>query len=159
VRPATEIASHIGGFVAAEGTFVASIGAGASNFAFAVALGATDAGACQWLAAYFGCGTIHQYARRRPHYDDEVRFQVRRLRDLVEIVVPFMDEHLPPSHKREQYLAWRAALLHHWEHDARRRRSCTADSCDRPAVAHGRCHKHDMQWRRARARDGGIEGS
>jgi hypothetical protein len=38
----------------------------------------------------------------------------------VEVVVPFMDEHLPPSHKRGQYLAWRAELVDYWEHRARR---------------------------------------
>ena len=40
-------------------------------------------------------------------------------RELVEVVVPFMDAHLPPSHKRTQYLEWRARLLDHWEHRAR----------------------------------------
>ena len=38
-------------------------------------------------------------------------FIVRRMRDLVEVIVPFMDEHLPPSYKRDQYEVWRTALL------------------------------------------------
>lgn len=148
MRPATEAAARIAGFVAAEATFVASTGPTATTFAFAVELGAKDEGACAWLAVFFGCGTVHRYERRRPSYDDEVRFQIRKLRDLVEIVVPFMDEHLPPSYKRDQYLVWRAALLPYWQHQARRPSICTCDGCDAPNVAHGRCHRHDMQWRR-----------
>jgi len=149
---AIEHGAAIGGFVAAEGTFAATQTGATRAFTFAVGLGAADTSGCLWLHDRFDCGTLHRYDRRRPHYDDEVRFQVRKLRDLVEIVVPFMDEHLPPSYKREQYLVWRAALVDYWEHDARRRRPCTVEGCDGPAVAHGRCHTHDMAWRRQRGR-------
>jgi hypothetical protein len=44
------------------------------------------------------------------------------MRDLVGIVAPFMDAHLPASYKRSQYLAWRAELLDAWEHRSRRPR-------------------------------------
>jgi hypothetical protein len=123
VRPVTDAAAFAAGFVCAEATFTTSRTPTRKSFTFAVALGAADTGACEWLHAFFGCGTIHHYARRRAHYDDEVRFQVRRLADLVDRVVPFMDEHLPVSYKRDQYLAWRAELLAYWEHRARRRRT------------------------------------
>jgi hypothetical protein len=114
------LAPFVGGFIAGEGSFVHVTLASRSSFTFAVALGETDAAACELLHAFFGCGTIHHYRRRQAHYDDEVRFQVRKLRDLVERVVPFMDEHLPPSYKRDQYLAWRDELLDYWHHRARR---------------------------------------
>jgi hypothetical protein len=117
-----ELASFIAGFIAAEGTFSRVVLPRREAFTFAVALGATDAGACELLHEFFGCGTVHHYPRRRAHYDDEVRFQVRKLRDLVDRVVPFMDEHLPPSYKREQYLVWRAHLLDYWENPPRRTR-------------------------------------
>src|SRR5262245_9938993 len=45
------------------------------------------------------------------HYDDEVQFTVQATRELVEVVVPFMDAHLPESYKREQYLEWRGAAI------------------------------------------------
>ncbi len=106
----------------AEGSFTVVRSTTKSSFTFAVALGATDTEACEWLAAFFGCGTIHTYPRRQAHYDDEVRFQVRRLADLVDRVAPFMDDHLPPSYKRDQYLAWRDDLLTYWAHGARRSR-------------------------------------
>jgi hypothetical protein len=115
-----ELATFVGGFATAEGTFTVGRRGPTRSFTFAVSLGETDAAACELLQEFFGCGTIHHYARRRAHYDDEVRFQVRKLRDLVERVVPFMDEHLPPSYKREQYGVWRDELLDYWHHRARR---------------------------------------
>ena len=116
--PATEVADFLGGFVAAEGCFTHS----GRRFRFAVQLGAVDGGMCGVFADVLGCGTIHRYPRRRPHYDDEVVFAVQSLADLVEVVVPFMDVHLPASYKRVQYLAWRAELLDAWEHRSRRPR-------------------------------------
>ncbi len=136
--PSTEVASYVGGFVAGEGTFLMAT----PKFTVAVSLGATDQTSIDLLHTYFGVGTVHWYARRKPHDDDEVVFQVRRTADLVGKVVPFMDEHLPVSHKREQYLVWRAALLDHWEHHARRRRPCTFLGCEAPQRAKGLCRSH-----------------
>lgn len=87
---------------------------------FQVGLGSVDEEMCLALQSRFGVGRIYRSSRRRPHYDDEVQFSVQSVRDLVEVVVPFMDAHLPESHKRDQYLEWRARLLDHWEHRARR---------------------------------------
>ena len=67
---------------------------------------------------------------------------MRRLRELVEVIVPFMDEHLPPSYKRDQYEVWRGALLDYWEHDARRRRPCTVVGCTVLQRAKGLCRRH-----------------
>jgi hypothetical protein len=67
---------------------------------------------------------------------------VRALPDLVEVIVPFMDEHLAPSYKRIQYEAWRPALLGYWEHRAKRVRACTVADCDRPHRAKGLCRAH-----------------
>jgi hypothetical protein len=140
VRLATDaIAAFVGGFIAAEGTFTIRT---RTSFACAVGLGAADKAAADLLHAYFGVGQVRVLPRRRPHYDDEVRWTVAALRDLVGVIVPFMDEHLPPSHKRGQYLAWRDALLDHWEHRARRTRTCSVDGCGAPHRAHGWCRHH-----------------
>ena len=56
--------------------------------------------------------------------------------------MPFVDEHLPASHEREQYLAWRDELLAYWQGRARRRRPCTVEGCDEPRRARGLC-RHD----------------
>jgi hypothetical protein len=96
------------------------------------------------LHDHLGCGRIARHGRRKPHYDDEVVFVVKRLRDLVEVIVPFMDEHLPPSYKRDQYQVWRAALVDYWQRGARRpgRRPCTIAGCDRPQRAKELCRHH-----------------
>lgn len=104
------LGAYLGGFIAAEGTFTRATQAQRLTFALVVDLGASDTFSCQLLHAYLG-GTLHRYARRQPHHDDVVRFQVRKFVTLAEVVVPFMDEHLPDSHKRRQYLAWRHDLL------------------------------------------------
>jgi len=122
VRPATEAeASYFAGFVCAEGCFIRT----GNRFRFAVGLGATDSDSCDQLLRFFDVGMVSRSPRRRQHYDDEVSYQVQALAELVEVIVPFMDAHLPASHKRTQYLAWRAALLDYWEHDARRVRPCS----------------------------------
>ena len=105
------LAGFVAGFVAAEGCFTSSATPQGRRFRFAVALGALDEGVCHLLHAFFVVGSVRTYARRRPHHDDECVFAVQGRRDLVEVVVPFLDAHLPPSHKRDQYEAWRAALL------------------------------------------------
>lgn len=64
------------------------------------------------------------------------------LPDLVGVVVPFMDVHLPASYKRDQYLAWRAAVLDYWERDARRVRPCAVPGCDEPRKTKGLCRPH-----------------
>lgn len=139
VRRVTEArAGFIAGFVAAEGCFTRS----GRSFRFAVGLGATDGVVCEELHRFFGVGSIITSPRRRAHYDDEIAYHVQALPDLVEVVVPFMDAHLPASYKRDQYLAWRAALLEYWEREARRVRPCRFPGCDEPRRIDGLCRPH-----------------
>jgi hypothetical protein len=138
VRRATDLADELAGFVAAEGSF----GRAGNGFVFAVTLARADEAMCHLLQDYLGCGRIRLYPRRQPHYDDEVVFVVRRLRDLVEVVVPFLDEHLRPCHKRTQYEPWREELLSYWHVKARRARTCTVEGCDQPRRAKGLCRRH-----------------
>ena len=105
-------------------------------------LGATDSATCLNLHAYFGCGSVFSYARRKPHFDDECTFVIQAIRDHLRVTIPFMDAHLPVSYKREQYLVWRDRLLDYWEHGAKRVRPCTVDGCDAPRRAHGLCRHH-----------------
>lgn len=102
VRPATErVVDFVSGFVVAEGCFTRT--GSPPKFTFSLALGAADATTCTLLKSLFGVGFVLHSPRRKPHYDDEVVFQVRRMKDLLTVIVPFMDEHLPPSYKRVQY--------------------------------------------------------
>lgn len=140
MSPATDIASFVGGFVAGEGSF--TISGDPLSFTFAVGLGALDKGMCQMTQTILGVGHIREFGRRKPHYDDEAAIAVRALLELVYVVVPFMDEHLPPSYKRQQYEVWRTALLEYWEHQAKRVRPCTIDGCEQPRRAKGLCRSH-----------------
>jgi hypothetical protein len=135
-------AGFVAGFVAAEGSFIRTHAGTRPRFGFAVALGATDAAACELLQEFFGVGHVRWYARRKEHYDDEVQFTVGALVDLVNVVVPFMDVHLPPCHKRTQYEKWRRDLLEYWDIRARRRRPCTVEGCDTLSRAKGLCRHH-----------------
>lgn len=127
------------GFVAAEGCFTRN---GPKRFVFSIGLGAEDAGSCWKALAILGVGHVYFSPRRKSHYDNEVQYTVSALPDLIEVIVPFMDEHLPPSYKREQYLAWRADLLEYWETKAKRRRPCTVEGCDEPQRAKKVCRGH-----------------
>ncbi len=97
---------------------------------------------CEAMLSFFGVGHVGHYKRRKAHYDDVATFYVRKTKDLVEVIVPFMDDHLPPSYKRTQYEAWRAGLIDYWQHRARRRRPCTIEGCDELQRAHGVCRRH-----------------
>ncbi len=147
MRPATEpFAAFVGGFVAAEGAFVRS--GDPPTFRFAVGLGASDSKVCELLRDFFGCGWVHVSARRQADYDDEVQFVVGAIRDHLGVTIPFMDEHLPPSYKRQQYVSWRTSLLEYWEHRARRRRPCTIPGCELQRKAWGLCRPHLWEIRR-----------
>ncbi|HEY7133898.1 MAG TPA: hypothetical protein VIB48_02425 [Acidimicrobiia bacterium] len=99
---------------------------------------------CDLLHQFSAMGSIVRSPRRRDHDDDdEIALTVQSTRALVEVVVPFLDAHLPPSHKRQQYEAWRAQLVEHWELRANRVRPCTVDAMRAPApgvaVSRSRC--------------------
>jgi LAGLIDADG endonuclease len=118
MNPST--ASFLGGFTAAEGCFTRSRPRGTQQrFAFSVGLGASDSYMCELFLESFMVGHIVRAPRRKPHYDAEIAFRVQSLIELVEVIVPFMDEWLPSSHKRLQYQEWRGALLEYWRHGRR----------------------------------------
>jgi hypothetical protein len=143
VRPATEQAAHIAGFIAGEGCFTGTrTGSRKRRFAFTVGLGSTDATMCWDLLAFFGVGHVYSYPPRKQGYDGETTYSVGSIVDLVEVIVPFMDEHLPHSCKRTQYLAWRGDLLAYWEATARRPKSCVVPGCTRNRRARGLCRQH-----------------
>jgi hypothetical protein len=141
VQPAiSEIACFIAGFVAGEGCFTGR--EDGTRFRFEVGLGSLDRHMCEGLHGFLGAGHIYDSSRREEHHDDQTAYMVQSLRELIDVVVTFMDAHLPPSYKREQYLDWRERLLDYWEHRAKRVRPCTVEGCDKPRRAHGLCRQH-----------------
>jgi hypothetical protein len=138
VKRAGDLAGFVGGFTAAEGSFIVS----GRRFFFAVGLGASDASTCELVVQFFGCGVVYRSPPRTAGNDGEVNYRMLRLGDLIEVIVPFMDEHLPPSYKRQQYLEWRARLIDYWDTGDKRRRLCSVDGCDEPRRAKGVCRHH-----------------
>jgi hypothetical protein len=141
-------ADFVGGFVAAEGCFTAARSIGKTQFAFRIALGSVDAEILGNINEYFGVGTLTHYPRRKAHFDDESNYAVSSLADLIDVIVPFMDSHLPASYKREQFLVWRDELLDYWETRAKRVRPCSVAGCALPRRAHGLCRRHLYAKRR-----------
>lgn len=136
------IGPFVAGFVVAEGSFIRR---DRTRFSFAVALGSADAGMCEVLRAFFGVGTIVRSARRKAHYQDEVRYQVTGTEQLAAVVVPFMDAHLPrDSYKRQQYETWREALMARRATRQRQPlgRACEVDGCPHRARAKRLCRHH-----------------
>ena len=138
VLPDTDLFAFLGGFTAAEDHFSAL----GNAFAFRVALGGSDREMCDLFRERLGIGRVACYAGRRAGYEDTAIFTVKTLPDLVDVVVPFMDEFLPPSHKRQQFEVWRAQLLTYWENAARRVRDCAAEGCTERRRARGLCRRH-----------------
>jgi hypothetical protein len=143
---AERFAAFIAGFTVAEGTFVAS---GARRFAFAIAVAADDDLLCEQIRDFLGVGRVYRSRRRQAHYHDETAYRVQSLKHLVEFIVPFMDEHLPRSYKREQYIEWRTRLMDYWANRARRRHECAEDGCAMPVRAKGLCRRHYYRAYRA----------
>ncbi|MGQ0803647.1 MAG: LAGLIDADG family homing endonuclease [Actinomycetota bacterium] len=123
-------AAFLAGFIAGEGCF--SGHSNGNRFIFEVGLGAVDRMMCRALEDFLSVGHIYDSPRRKEHHDDQSAFMVQSLKDLVCTVIPFMDEHLPRSYQRAQYLDWHKRLLDYWEHKAKRVRPCTVEGCPRP---------------------------
>jgi hypothetical protein len=141
LRPDTDdLAGFVAGFVAGEGCFTR--GKPDREFRFAVGLGAVDRGMCELMRDYFGVGFLVDSLRRKRHYDDEVVFVVAKTSDLVEVIVPFMDAHLPASYKRRQYEVWRVDLLNYWTTRFRRVKQCSVEGCEASRRAKGLCRAH-----------------
>jgi hypothetical protein len=134
------LAAFLSGFVAGEGSFSGTCDG--RRYIFEVGLGASDREMCELLRSLLGLGHIYDSPRRKPHHDDQSTFSVTAQRELLGVVVPFIDAHLPPSYKRHQYLAWKERLFDYWEHRAKRVRPCTVEGCDKPRRAHGLCRQH-----------------
>ena len=144
MKPVTKnLCDFLGGFVAAEGYF--GFDEKQPKFRFALGLGAQDQNTCRIFQKTLGIGRVYTYTRRKSHYDDEVTYVVQSLKELVQVIVPFMDDHLPTSYKRIQYEKWREDLLSYWEHKARKIRVCSVKGCNNFRRSHGVCRKHLWQ--------------
>jgi hypothetical protein len=77
---------------------------------FSVTQGATSRHALELLREFFGVGTLILNRRHDNHREPLWRFSVKRRADLVEVVVPFFEEHPLITAKRADYELFREAL-------------------------------------------------
>jgi LAGLIDADG endonuclease len=104
-RPGIE--QWIVGFVDGEGCFSISVVRNAGcrlgwqvQHEFSVTQAATSLPALELLIKEFGCGTIIESTRHDNHRDALLRFSVKRRSHLVDVVVPFFEEHPLRTAKR-----------------------------------------------------------
>ena len=98
------------GFVDGEGCFSISVVANATcalgwhvQHEFAVTQAATSRPALELLVGVFGCGRIIERLRGDARRAPLLRFSVKRHRDLVDVVVPFFEEHPLRTAKRADF--------------------------------------------------------
>ena len=97
-RPGIE--QWIVGFVDGEGCFSISIVKNATcqlgwqvQHEFSVTQAASSRSALELLLEYFECGTIIENTRHDNHRETLLRFSVKRRKDLIDVVIPFFEQH------------------------------------------------------------------
>jgi LAGLIDADG endonuclease len=114
-RPGIE--QWIVGFVDGEGCFSISVVRNPGcrlgwqvQHEFSVTQGASSRPALELLIEEFGCGTVIANSRHDNHREQLLRFSVKRRSDLLEVVVPFFEEHPLRTAKRSDFERFRAVL-------------------------------------------------
>ena len=112
-----DIAQWIVGFVDGEGCFSISVVRNATcrlgwqvQHEFSVSQGAPSRVALEVLMQVFGCGTIIENQRHDNHRYPLLRFSVKRRRDLVDVVVPFFEDHPLVTSKAADFERFRTVL-------------------------------------------------
>jgi LAGLIDADG endonuclease len=70
---------------------------------FTVVPAASSRSVLEGLASYFGCGKVYSNTRHDNHREDLSRYQVSRLHDLRDIVVPFFWENALRTSKKDNF--------------------------------------------------------
>ena len=147
----------VAGFVAGEGCFTRSPsgktfpdGSPGVKFVFTIQVAAHDRGLLEAVRAAIGSGSISaDRPPARPGWQPTVRFDVRSHRAHRRHTIPFMEAHLLPSHKRQQFEAWRDDLAaYEGAHPTRWGEgpsSCSILGCERPVRGRGLCRSHYHQ--------------
>src|ERR1043166_2309536 len=104
------VASWIVGFVDGEGCFSCPIQRNTSmTFGwqlqprFAVVQGERSSSALELIQRHLGCGNIYRNRRHDNHREDLMTYSVYRLRDLLDVVIPFFEVNQLRTAKREDF--------------------------------------------------------
>jgi hypothetical protein len=144
----------LGGFVAGEGWFsivdrrvpFVRDGSPRRRWVFGVSVADRDQPMLVALKSFLGCGTLRRAHRRRSHHLPIAIFEVHSSKLHHAAVIPFAEQFLLPSQKRDQFHRWRDAL---YEYEERRpsqygrgRSTCSIPRCDKPVRGRGLCRTH-----------------
>ena len=143
----------LAGFVAGEGYFTVTRqlpphrnGDPRLRFVFGIQVAERDRPLLEQLRAAIGCGSVTDRQPRREAWQPTSALTVSSRLSHRTKVIPFMDRHLLPGHKRHQFELWVAAMdayeLIHPSRWGRGPSACKVDGCDRPVRGRGLCRSH-----------------
>jgi LAGLIDADG endonuclease len=143
----------LAGFIAGEGCFTSSRagddrvdGSRRTRFVFAVAVAERDRSVLDALRTFLGRGSIRRVERRNPRWLPIVSFAVSSRKAIREVVIPFCEEYLVASAKREQFEIWRdefvAYELVHPTRWGAGPATCSEPGCNLPVRGRGLCRRH-----------------
>jgi len=99
----------ISGLVAGEGTFTASNqkGRNAKKYRFSITLAECDKKILYKIKDYLSVGDIYEYDKRDENWQPTVKYNVRRLPELAEVIIPFFEEYkMFDTEKQKQFEEW-----------------------------------------------------
>jgi LAGLIDADG endonuclease len=79
-------------------------------YRFVVTQGVASAPAIEELHEFFGVGRIYRNRRHDNHKEDLLQYRVGRLPDLLEVVIPFFEEHPLRTAKRRDFEKFAACI-------------------------------------------------
>jgi hypothetical protein len=144
---------QLGGFVAGEGSFVASTlpttyadGTPRRKFVFQVRVATRDRTMLDRLRAYLRYGSIRDCARGNERWQPSSVFTIRSHGAHRAATIPFAERFLLPCAKRIQFERWRDDLYAHEERHPNRfgkgASVCGVVGCEKPVRGRGLCRNH-----------------
>jgi hypothetical protein len=146
-------AMFLGGLVAGEGYFSIierndsfADGSPRLRFRFGISMARRDRPMLERLQTVLGAGTIRNQTPKNPKHLPTAALTIDSSRIHRAVTIPFFEQVLLPSKKRDQFLRWRDALLSYernrptrWGRGAA---PCTVEGCDKPVRGRGLCRSH-----------------
>jgi hypothetical protein len=144
----------LGGIVAGEGCFSVTRstpepridGSVRLRFVFSLTMATRDRDVVEALAHVVGVGSIRRIPPRQVSHLEQVCYTVNSRRAHFSATIPFMEQYLLPSAKRDQFERWRDALIEHERaHPSKYGKGpspCSEPGCEKPVRGRGLCRSH-----------------
>jgi hypothetical protein len=112
------------------------------RFVFAVAMANRDRSLLEALQAALGVGCISDAAPRKAHWQPISTFTVASLSAHLKATIPFAEQYLLTSAKRQQFESWRDHLLAYDQLHTPGRSICSVEGCEKFVRGRGLCRSH-----------------